>query len=184
MAKTLRSVTIIPKELYVSRAADRQTDDIVEGMGRPGYVLVARQMGKTNLLINLKRNREAKGDIVLYLDLSNRVESSRGFFRNVIDIALESASLLSNPVSAIISKQRINMLEPNVEFDRHLREIMRAIGNRRMVVILDEIDSLASVAYSDVIFAQIRSMYFSRTNYPEYDRLTYVLSGVAETNRG
>lgn len=39
---------------------------------------------------------------------------------------------------------------------------------------------MKSVNYSDNIFAQIRSNYFSRTNYPVLERLTYVLSGVIE----
>src|SRR6185503_5624683 len=34
--------------------------------------------------------------------------------------------------------------------------------------------------YSDQVFAQIRSVYFSRVNFPELERLTYILSGVVE----
>lgn len=77
--KVLRRSTIIPNDLYIERAADRQLKSIVDEMGRPGYVLVARQMGKTNLLIHMKRTRTE--DLVLYKDLSAQFDTSRTFFR-------------------------------------------------------------------------------------------------------
>lgn len=45
---------------------------------------------------------------------------------------------------------------------------------------MDEIDALTKTSYSDQIFAQIRSIYFSRVNFEELSRLTYLLSGVME----
>lgn len=141
-------------------------------------MLVARQMGKTNLLINMKRERSA--DIVLYLDLSNRFDSVRAWFRHVIDSLIESYPAPFTTSSTLISEQRqSSVLEPNTEFDRHLRQLLRST-ERRIIIVLDEIDSLVNAPYSDIILAQIRSMYFSRINYSEYERLTYVLSGVAE----
>ncbi|WP_424628840.1 AAA-like domain-containing protein [Bradyrhizobium sp. SYSU BS000235] len=181
MPKMLKSTTIIPSSLYVERAADRQLDRIIEDMGRPGYVLVARQMGKTNLLIHMKRRRETLGDVVVYFDLSTRFESARDLFRFVIDRIVESVDDLQREVLARIESQRKDVrAEANLEFDRHLRTILKALNGRRLIIVLDEIDSLISAVYSDSIFAQIRSMYFSRVNHPEYERLTYVLSGVAD----
>jgi hypothetical protein len=49
-----------------------------------------------------------------------------------------------------------------------------------LLIILDEIDALTKTNYSDRIFSQIRSIYFTRVNFPELERLTYVLSGVVE----
>lgn len=176
ISKTLRRSTIIPSGLYIERAADRQLKSIVDDMGRPGYVLVARQMGKTNLLIHMKRTRVE--DLVLYKDLSTQFETSRSFFRDIIDSLLESfPELQSGEVT--IDSLRNNELEPNIEYDRHLRMLLKNT-KKKVVIVLDEIDSLVNSPFSDVIFAQIRSMYFSRINFPEYERLTYVLSGVAE----
>lgn len=178
MNKVLKPNTIIPADLYVERAADRQLRAIVDDMGRPGYVLVARQMGKTNLLLNMKRERNE--DIVFYFDLSARFDTVRAWFRYVVDALLEA-----NPeefgcaVEPIANLRKKNAMEPSAEFDRSMRMLLRQT-NRRVIVILDEIDSLVNASYSDSILAQIRSMYFSRVNYPEYNRLTYVLSGVAE----
>lgn len=176
--RTLRPTTIVPAELYVERAADRQLRSIINDMGRPGYVLVARQMGKTNLLLNMKRER--REDLVLYLDLSSRFETAQSWFRNVIDSLLESFhSDFPFAVDAIADSRNTVNLEPSAEFDRHMRQILRE-SKKRIVIILDEIDSLVNTSYSDSILSQVRSMYFSRANHPEYEKLTYVLSGVAE----
>lgn len=176
-SRMLSPNTIIPAELYVERAADRQLQSVVDEMGRPAYILVARQMGKTNLLLNMKRNRQK--DLVVYFDLSNRFETARGFFRNIIDTIIESAPDDFDSID-MIDRQRIdNVLEPSVEYDRHLRLLLRICG-KKIVLILDEIDSLIGCSYSDTILAQVRSMYFSRGNYEIYKNLTYVLSGVAD----
>lgn len=176
--KILRNSTIVAPELYVERAADRQLRQVVNDMGRPPYILVARQMGKTNLLINMKRQRE--NDIVLYLDLSNRFESARLWFRNIIDLLIDVNFDVFDEFSSVIKQQREgNALEPSTEYDRHLRLLLRGT-TKKVIIVLDEIDSLVGCSYSDVVLAQVRSMYFSRTNYEEYNRLTYVLSGVAE----
>ena len=170
--------TIIPSFLYVERAADRQLKSVVDEMGRPAYVLVARQMGKTNLLLNMKRSRTE--DLVIYLDLSNRSETARSFFRSIIDTILESfPDQFKSSAADIDAQRRDNVLEPSVEYDRHLRAILKSC-EKKVVIILDEIDSLIGCSYSDTVLAQIRSMYFSRANYGVYERLTYVLSGVAE----
>ncbi|SFB42624.1 AAA-like domain-containing protein [Pseudomonas sp. NFPP24] len=177
-SRTLKPCTIIPRNLYVERAADRQLRTVINDMGRPAYILVARQMGKTNLLINMKHERS--DDIVLYLDLSNRFDSARKWFRNVIDSLIESYPDSFDQQQEKIEQQReVSNYEPNVEFDRHLRTLLRSV-DKRVIIVLDEIDSLVGCTYSDVVLAQIRSMYFSRVNHSEYSRLTYVLSGVAE----
>jgi hypothetical protein len=150
-------------------------------MGRPGYVLVARQMGKTNLLLRMKRMQEAIGNIVIYVDLSQRFESARACFRYIIDLAIdtndEHFGFLANRIS---EERRHSTFEASLEYTKHLRLLLKAANERKIVIVLDEIDSLVNAAYSDTILAQVRSTYFVRTSYPEFENLTYVLSGVAE----
>lgn len=178
-SKILRSATIISDALYVDRDADRQLDGIIDEMGRPGYVLVARQMGKTNLLLRMKRRREAIGDLVLYYDLSIQFKSAQDLFRNVIDGLIER--LDDESVRVKVEKDRTDLsLDANAEYDRHLRLAVSSTSFDKVIIVLDEIDSLVGHDYSDRILAQIRSMYFARANYSVYDRVTYVLSGVAE----
>src|SRR5579859_1377126 len=86
--KRLVSSTIIPSALYVRREADRQVAQTIQSMGRPGYLLVSRQMGKTNLLIHTKRELENENQLFAYIDLSIKLPSSRECFRNIIDSVL------------------------------------------------------------------------------------------------
>lgn len=181
MRRILRPTTIIPDALYVPRAADRQLAQIIDDMGRPGYVLVARQMGKTNLLLHMKRRREEAGDVVVYVDLSQRFENARACFRQIIDIALETKPEIFSEVSDAIMRDRTEkQIETALEFGQHLRLLTRAIPENKLIVILDEVDLLINCGYGDVILSQVRSIYFARTNFAEYERITYVLSGVAE----
>ena len=179
MTKRLRAFTIIPPELYVSRDADRQLRRVLEDMGRPGYILVARQMGKTNLLLNAKRTLETPDDAFVYADLSNSFSTARDCFRNIVDTAIDSHPGHFGALRSTISKIRGQQLLGHKEHELELRELLRAVKGK-LVVSLDEIDALTTSTFSDQIFSQIRSTYFSRANFAEFNRLTYVLSGVAE----
>jgi len=181
MNKILKSYTIIPDELYVRRDADRQLEESLNDMGRPPYVLVARQMGKTNLLLNAKRKLPREGDLFVYIDMSNPFTISRDCFRNIIDRIIETNDILHNNVSEKVLKNRELNLPAHAEHGKELRICLKAITGK-LVIILDEIDALTKSTFSDEIFSQIRSIYFERVNFVEFERLTYVLSGVAEPN--
>ncbi|OIN43461.1 hypothetical protein BLL37_17685 [Pseudomonas azotoformans] len=180
--KKIKPYAIVPSSLYVRREADAQLRQIIADMGRPGYVLVSRQMGKTNLLLNAKREVDSLGDVFVYLDVSNAFSDLRSFFRNITDTILDGAELSLAEVSTLINEARLSadIMQPHKEHERELRAILRAIPGK-LVICLDEIDALTKVDYSDNVFSLIRSIYFSgRTNFAEFYRLTYVLSGVAD----
>jgi hypothetical protein len=177
--KTLKKYTIIPDTLYVRRFADEQLEQIINEMERPGYVLVARQMGKTNLLFHAKRRLENSKRLFVYVDLSNAFSQEVDCYRNIIDCVIEPNGELLREAEYQISAIRNMGLPSHKEYSKCLLEILR-IFTGDIVIILDEIDALRTAPYSDNVFAQIRSTYFARTNFPEYNRLTYVLSGVIE----
>lgn len=181
MTKTLKPYTIIPSDLYVQRDADRQIKNIINDMGRPGYVLVSRQMGKTNLLLNAKRTLETQNDVFIYVDLSNPFDDAKSCFENIIDTAIETNEERFFSVGKIIRERRKEMVEtpPHKQHTNELRMLLNFIPGK-LIIILDEIDALTKTQYSDLIFAQIRSIYFSRVNYKELEKLTYILSGVIE----
>ncbi|HIF9382174.1 TPA: tetratricopeptide repeat protein [Photobacterium damselae] len=179
MNKVLKKYTTIPSELYVKRHADQQLARIIDEMERPGYVLVARQMGKTNLLFNAKRELENQDKLFVYVDLSNYFIEERECYHHIIDSILEPNDDLFSHVIYDIDKLRQLNISAHKEYTKSLRMILKAFSGD-IIIILDEIDALRSADYSDHIFAQIRSNYFARTNFPDFNRLTYVLSGVIE----
>jgi tetratricopeptide (TPR) repeat protein len=180
MEKTLKKYTTIPQDLYVQRKADAQLRRIIDEMERPGYVLVARQMGKTNLLLNAMRTLKGPDRLFAYVDLSNNFSSERDCYRNIIDRIVEpNADLFLNIINELNAQREKKSLSPHKEYERELRLILNELKGR-LIIILDEIDALRSVDYSDNIFAQIRSNYFERTNFPQFNNLTYIMSGVIE----
>lgn len=182
MSKKIKSYAIVPEELYVIRRADIQLKQIIEDMGRPGYVLVSRQMGKTNLLLNAKRNFDSSENCFAYLDVSNTFNDLRAFFRNIIDAIVLSRDGLVVSLLSEIAQTRIATvnLQPHKEHEFELKKVLDNLSGK-LVICLDEIDALTGVEYSDNVFSLIRSIYFGgRTQFPQFKRLTYVLSGVAD----
>jgi hypothetical protein len=181
MATELKSYTIVPDSLYVERKADIQLHSIIEAMQRPGYVLVSRQMGKTNLLLRAKRKWENSRDLYVYIDMSNIDETEKECFQSLIDTAIDThEDVLGKVRERIQELRRTNITKSAVQaHNEELRLLLGAIDGK-LVFILDEIDSLTRTSFSDNVFSQIRSVYFSRINYPVLEKLTYVLSGVVE----
>ncbi len=179
MEKILRKYTTIPDHLYVERNADKQLKNIIEEMERPGYVLVSRQMGKTNLLFNAIRKLENKDRIFAYVDLSNLFSEEIECYRNIIDSIIEPNEELFGHIESEIYKTRNLKLPPNREYSKSLNILLKEFGGE-IIIVLDEIDALKSINYSDHIFAQIRSTYFARTKQPIFNKLSYILSGVIE----
>lgn len=177
----LANLTIIPDELYVERSADTQLRRVIDDMGRPAYVLVARQMGKTNLLLHAKRSYQGPLDLFVYLDVSNPLETVSEFFNSIIDAMIDTGRIDDAVITDIYDYRKSNPpLAAHRVHERELRKILDSIQGK-VVVFLDEVDALGSRQYSDQVFAYIRSVYFAaRTNFPNFNRLSYVLSGVAE----
>ena len=180
MAEQLKSCTIVPRQFYVERDADRQLKSIIDEMERPGYVLVSRQMGKTNLLLHTKEIYENDREVYVYIDFSTVDDlNERDFFRNVIDTAIETHYEIFNEANAIISSLRQESnLSNQKQYIREIRILLRYVD--KLVFIFDEIDALTKTNYSDKVFSQIRSDYFQRVNFRELHKLTYILSGVIE----
>lgn len=180
MAEQLKSCTIVPRQFYVERDADRQLKSIIDEMERPGYVLVSRQMGKTNLLLHTKEIYESNREVYVYIDFSTVDDlNEKDFFRNVIDTAIETHYEIFKEANAIISSLRQDStLSNQKQYIREVRILLRYVD--KLVFIFDEIDALTKTNYSDKVFSQIRSDYFQRVNFKELHKLTYILSGVIE----
>ena len=127
MKVRLMSCTIVPEQLYVERDADRQLKSIIDEMERPGYVLVSRQMGKTNLLIHAKDNYENDREVYVYVDFSTVDDlTERDFFRNVIDTAIETHYEIFKEANSIISSLRQDSTLSNQrQYTREIRILLR-----------------------------------------------------------
>ena len=178
--KHLKSCTIVPPEYYVERSADKQIQSIIYDMERPGYVLVARQMGKTNLLLHTKTELQDSVNVYVYVDFTSfDFTTERACFEEIINIALDTNEELFEEERLLIEEKRTAIASsPSKQFTSEIRLLLKKIN--KLVFILDEIDALVRCSFSDHIFSQIRSHYFQRLNFPDLYKLTYILSGVIE----
>lgn len=177
----LKSCTIVPAEYYVERSADKQIQSIIYDMERPGYVLVARQMGKTNLLLHTKTVLQDSEHVYVYIDFTSfDFSNERKCFEDIIDIALDTNDDLFVEERDVIERRRTSNVfaSPTKQFTSEIRLLLKKV--KKLVFIMDEIDALVRCDFSDHIFSQIRSHYFQRLNFPDLYKLTYILSGVIE----
>lgn len=180
----LKKFTQIPDHLYIKRKADDQVRRNIEEMLRPGYVSVARQMGKTNLLQYAQRTLESTEQIIVYIDVtSSHYDDVRDYFQYIIDTVIESHyESFSHCSEEIQASRKNNNFSPAKEHQNELKFLLK-IFSGKLIVILDEVDSLVRYDFSDQIFAQIRSIYFMKNTFKEFRRLSYLLSGVIEPNK-
>lgn len=186
MNKKLNISAIIPKELYVQRDADRKLKEVIQLMSKPAYISVSRQMGKTNLLINTKRELQNENNRYVFIDITGSFTSSQDCFRYIVNQILDSNEDIEafETASKFINDKRKESLERSSteEFQSEIRTILKYFkGN--LIIFLDEVDDLVKHSFSDEIFGQIRKTYFIRETYDALKRVTYVLSGVIDPEK-
>jgi WD40 repeat protein len=191
---------------YVARRADI---DLFEGLTRGEfcYVLTSRQMGKSSLMNRTADRLRAEGVTVVLLDLTSIGQNLSpeqwydGLLQHLgwqlgLDEELEAywqAQERLGPLQRWMGAVREVVLPwRGVQAFRHsdVQEGSTPPPERlnprtperpsRLVIFVDEIDVVRSLPFStDEFFASIRHCYNSRTQHPEFGRLTFCLLGVA-----
>jgi|GEM_PF-1675545 len=183
--KILYSSAIVSDELYVERYADRKLQDVIKRMSKPAYISVARQMGKTNLLIHAKRALENENNRYVYIDVTSDFKTAQDCFRYIVNQILNSNEDIEGFSLArekILSSRKESVINASEEYQNEIREILKCYkGN--LVIFLDEVDDLRKHSFSDDIFGQIRKTYFIRETYPVLNRVAYILSGVIDPEK-
>jgi hypothetical protein len=142
-------------------------------------------MGKTNMLIHAKRKLENDTHRYIFIDITNQFQTSQDCFRYIIDQIIDANENIPGFKTArnIISSGRPSVSpNPTKEYQDELRIILKEYQGE-LVIFLDEVDDLRKHSFSDEVFAQIRKTYFVRVTYPDFNRLSYVLSGVIDPEK-
>lgn len=163
---------------YVERKADQVLfDALLEG--EFCYVLTARQMGKSSLMIRTASRLRERGIDISVLDLTavgQNLTPDQWYGGLLVQIGqqvgLEEELIRFWPCHS--------MLGPMQRWIKAIRAVVLSQIRGRLVVFIDEIDAVRSLPFStDEFFAGIRECYDSRTSDHEVNRLTFCLSGVA-----
>jgi len=162
---------------YVDRPADEELIELTL-KGEFCYVLTSRQMGKSSLMIRTARRLQEEGVRSVIVDLTNlgtevSIEQWSLGFLNLVKRRLR----LSVDLEAWWQDQAgVGYLQRFINF---LHDVLLTEVEGQVVIFIDEIDTTLNLDFSDDFFAAIRFIYNARATDPAYERLTFVLLGVA-----
>jgi len=162
---------------YVVRPADQELLDNVVRDGAFCYVLTARQMGKSSLMVRAASQLRDQDFTIALVDLA-RIDalSTDGWYLALL-MKLKQQLNLTTDVQAWWRGQP-NLSAPQRFFDFfHDLVLSEVPGN--IALFVDEIDSMLRLNFRDDFFAAIRAVYNARASDPVFERLTFVVLGVA-----
>src|SRR5262249_13845602 len=177
--KTARPIKPGP-ENYIFRPADEELLTAIQS-GEFCYVLTTRQMGKSSLMVQAaarlarKQIRTAQADLTL-IGADNESVTADEWYYGVAYRILKDLKV-NAPLDAWWQQRR---LMPAVQrFTEFLGEVILDSCPEKVVIFVDEIDSMIGLPFSDDFFAAIRACYNLQARDEKFGRLAFVLLGVA-----
>jgi WD40 repeat protein len=164
---------------YVVRQAD---SDLYEGLnnGDLCYVLNSRQMGKSSLRVHIMKQLKEQGIQCASVDLTRigshvtPLEWYGGFVSELL-----RGFGLSRKVNFGTWWRLHEFLPPKQRLSQLIDDVLLTEFSGKIIIFIDEIDSILNISFKDDFFAFIRACYNQRADNPEYQRLTFCLLGVA-----
>src|ERR1043166_7168653 len=163
---------------YVRRQAD---EDLFHSLkaGKFCYVLTARQMGKSSLMVRTVARLQAEGRNVGVLALTSIGQNLtvEQWYDSLLNQISEQSGLVEQLDDFWFSHERLNSLQ---RWTSAIVEVVLARCNGQVIIFIDEIDAVLNLPFStDEFFAAIRELYNRRAQEPELSRLSFCLMGVA-----
>ena len=163
---------------YIARDADEQLYRLLK-KGEVCYVLTARQMGKSSLMVQTAARLREEGATVAVLDLTTLGQNlnEEQWYSGLLEIIGEQLNLEHELQDTWFQNQALGPLH---RWILALREVVLPNSNGQVVIFIDEIDAVRSLRFStDEFFAGLRQLYNHRTQDLALTRLTFCLTGVA-----
>jgi len=163
---------------YIKRRAD---DLLYEAAvaGRYAHVIAPDRSGKSSLIASTAARLEAHGVRVAILDLGQIGDREGGqdagrWYYNVAYRLLRQLRIRIDLQTWWQDKSILSNRQRLVEF---YSEVLLANVQKRIVVFVDEVQSIENRPFANQLLASIRSAHNARATDPEFSRLTFVLLG-------
>jgi len=164
--------------IYIPRQADEELLALCRA-GKFAYVLTPRQMGKSSLMVRTAFQLRNEGIQSVMIDLTGigtQVKTAEQWYLGLL-IQVEAQLELDTDV------HQWWQLHTHLGFTQRLTEFFQRVllveVTSSIVLFIDEIDTTLSLDFTDDFYAAIRYLYVSRAFLSEFERLSFVLFGVA-----
>lgn len=162
---------------YLSRHADDELLDLCRRSAF-AYVLTARQMGKSSLMVRTVdrlANENIRSVIIDLTQIGAQVTPEQ-WYLGLLAVIEEQLALDTDAVGWWKANADIGFTQRMTRFFEAvlLKEVAEPV-----VIFVDEIDTTLSLGFTDDFYAAIRYLYNARATKPEFKRLSFALIGVA-----
>lgn len=163
--------------LYIKRQADAQLLAYCRS-GHFAYVLTARQLGKSSLMVQTADKLAKEGTRCVIVDMTllgiDFTEAAE-WYLGILEIIEDELELMTDVLEWW---EDYALLSATQRFVKFFKDVVMIEIESPVVIFLDEIDSTLSLDFTDDFFAAIRALYNARSYVPVLQRLTFVLMGV------
>ncbi len=164
---------------YIPRAAD---EELYQAIKRSEfcYVLAAQQMGKSSLIARTAHRLQQDGVQTANIDLTQIgiVTPDQWYFDFISKVATE----LDLDADVEVWWQANDAQSIVHRLTNFWRDVVLTECQGNVAIFVDEIDFALSLDFTDDFFTVIRAIYDNRAQDTTYERLTFVLMGVAMTS--
>jgi hypothetical protein len=163
--------------LYLSRRADDELLNLCR-QGAFAYILTARQMGKSSLMVRTANRLAGEKIRSVMIDLTQigAHVTPEQWYLGLLAIIEDQLALGADVAAWWESNAHLSLTQRMTKF---IEEVLLKEVAEPVVVFVDEIGAMLGLDFTDDFYAAIRYLYNARAIKPEFKRLSFAIFGVA-----